>query len=71
MKAARAFVTSLKPVSANVARIEVTLHGSLAWTGKGHSTDSAVLLGLSGLRPETIDPDEVDELLAEASPMSL
>ncbi len=65
MKASRAFVTNLKPVSADVARIEVTLHGSLAWTGKGHGTDSAVLLGLSGLRPETIDPDEVDDLLAE------
>ncbi len=65
MKAARAFVTDLKPVSADIARIEVTLHGSLAWTGKGHGTDSAVLLGLSGLLPETIDPDEVDDLLAE------
>ena len=65
MKAARAFVADLKPVSADVARIEVTLHGSLAWTGKGHGTDSAVLLGLSGLLPETIDPDEVHDLLAE------
>jgi len=65
MKAARAFVTDLKPVSADVERIEVTLHGSLAWTGKGHGTDSAILLGLSGLLPETIDPDEVDNLLAE------
>ena len=65
MKAARAFVTDLKPLSVDVARIEVTLHGSLAWTGKGHGTDSAILLGLSGLLPETIDPDEVDDLLAE------
>ena len=65
MKAARAFVTSLKPVSKGVARIEVTLHGSLAWTGKGHGTVSAVLLGLSGLLPETIDPDDIDDVLAE------
>ena len=65
MKASRAFVTDLKPVSADVTGIEVTLHGSLAWTGKGHGTDSAILLGLSGLLPETIDPDEVDDLLAE------
>ena len=64
MKAARAFVTDLKPVSADVGRIAVTLHGSLAWTGKGHGTDSAVLLGLSGFLPETIDADEVDDLLA-------
>jgi len=64
MKAARAFVADLETVAANVHRIEVTLHGSLAWTGKGHGTDSAVLLGLSGLLPETIDPDAVDGLLA-------
>ncbi len=64
MKAARAFVTDLKPVSADVGRIAVTLHGSLAWTGKGHGTDSAVILGLSGFLPETIDADEVDDLLA-------
>jgi L-serine dehydratase len=60
MKAARAFVSGLE----SVARIEVTLFGSLAWTGKGHGTDSAVLLGLMGLEPETIDPDVVDDLLA-------
>jgi L-serine dehydratase len=60
MKAARAFVSGLE----SVARIEVTLFGSLAWTGKGHGTDSAILLGLMGLEPETIDPDIVDDLVA-------
>lgn len=64
MKAARAFVTAIEGVAESVARIEVTLHGSLAWTGKGHGTDSAILLGLSGFVPETIDPDSVDNLLA-------
>lgn len=64
MKAARAFATDLGLLSADVARLDVTLHGSLAWTGKGHGTDSAVLLGLSGFLPETIDPDKVDDLLA-------
>jgi len=64
MKAACAFVADLETVAADVHRIEVALHGSLAWTGKGHGTDSAVLLGFSGLLPETIDPDAVDGLLA-------
>ena len=64
MKAASAFVNELKPFAVDVGRIEVTLHGSLAWTGKGHGTDSAVLLGLSGLLPETINADEVDDMLA-------
>jgi len=64
MKAARAFVADLEDVAADVARIAVTLHGSLAWTGKGHGSDSAILLGLSGLLPETINPDSVGDLLA-------
>jgi len=64
MKAAHAFVANLRGVAADVDRIKVTLHGSLAWTGKGHGTDSAILLGLSGLLPETIDPDAVEQLLA-------
>lgn len=63
MKAAGAFIDSLGDLASGVASIEVSLHGSLAWTGKGHGTDSAVLLGLAGLMPETIDPDSVDDRL--------
>ena len=64
MKSARAFVLSLGDVAAKVATLRVSLHGSLAWTGKGHGTDKAILLGLSGLEPETIDPDSIDDQLA-------
>lgn len=39
-------------------RIEAVLRGSLAFTGKGHATDRAVILGLLGFRPDTLDPDE-------------
>jgi L-serine dehydratase len=63
MKAARAFVASLGGHEA--ARIRVTLFGSLAWTGKGHGTDTAILLGLAGYEPATIDPDAVDGILAD------
>ena len=66
MKAADAFVRSLAaagPLDA-VARVRVDLYGSLAWTGRGHSTDKAVILGLSGEKPETVDPDRADELVA-------
>jgi L-serine dehydratase len=63
MKAARAFAEQFSPLTGEVAAVRVTLHGSLAYTGKGHGTDSAVLLGLTGLDPETIDPDIVDDLL--------
>ena len=40
------------------ARLRCRLHGSLAFTGKGHATDRAVLLGLAGFRPDTLDPAE-------------
>ena len=64
MKAAHAFLESLGPQTDRVAHIvEVTLYGSLAFTGKGHATDSAVLLGLAGNVPETIDPDTTDDQL--------
>jgi L-serine dehydratase len=62
MKAAREFVLGLSGAG-GVHRVEVRLYGSLAHTGKGHGTDSAVLLGLSGEQPETLDPDSVDERL--------
>ena len=60
MKAARAFAAAASDVGA--ARYRVTLHGSLAWTGKGHGTDAAILLGLAGHDPETIDPDAIDAM---------
>ena len=63
MKAARAFVAGIAAIANQVEEIEVTLHGSLAYTGKGHGTDSAVVLGLLGLEPETIDPDAVEGIL--------
>jgi L-serine dehydratase len=42
------------------ARVVVDLYGSLALTGRGHFTDRAVLLGLSGETPDRIDPDQVE-----------
>jgi L-serine dehydratase len=45
------------------ARLSVKLHGSLAFTGKGHATDRAIILGLSGKDPATIDPKAVDEIV--------
>ena len=60
MKAARAFAQQAN----DAARYRVTLFGSLAWTGKGHGTDAAILLGLDGHEPETVDPDAIDGILA-------
>jgi L-serine dehydratase len=44
-------------------RIRVSLHGSLAFTGKGHGTDRAVVLGLAGQAPRDLDPDQVEDIL--------
>ncbi len=41
------------------------LYGSLALTGLGHGTDRAILLGLSGQAPDTVDPAAIDRLLAD------
>ena len=65
MKAANAFVQALEPLADRIRSIDVTLYGSLAYTGKGHGTDSAIVLGLMGLQPDTIDPEAVDGLLRE------
>jgi len=61
MKAAAAFISALDGRErAGLKRLQVTLLGSLAWTGRGHRTDKAVMLGLCGLSPELIDPDDAD-----------
>lgn len=64
MRAALAFREALidAPSLERVARIDVTLYGSLAWTGRGHASDKAVILGLAGYAPDAIDPDEADRL---------
>ncbi len=63
MVAARRFANGLAEVSKAPARLRVELLGSLGATGRGHRTDVAVILGLSGYRPESIDPDEVPMIL--------
>jgi L-serine dehydratase len=65
MRAAASFADGLEQAGliADVTRVEVTLFGSLAWTGRGHGTDKAVMLGLAGLRPDKVDPDAADALV--------
>jgi len=59
MRAARMFAERLQVSSAPVTRISVTLYGSLGATGKGHGTDKAILLGLSGHEPDTVDVEAI------------
>jgi L-serine dehydratase len=52
-----------RPAGAKVDRIAASLHGSLAYTGVGHGSDRAVILGLTGLIPTTVDPDLSDAII--------
>jgi L-serine dehydratase len=66
MKAAAAFIAGLEERGAlpRITRVSAELFGSLALTGVGHGTDQAVLLGLSGEQPDTIDPDRIQDILS-------
>lgn len=60
-KAALDFRVHLK--AKNIDHIQVHLFGSLSKTGKGHATDLAVLLGLQGFEPETINIAQIDNYI--------
>ncbi|HEY3709873.1 MAG TPA: L-serine ammonia-lyase [Amycolatopsis sp.] len=66
MRAARTFVDGLaeEGTLGSVARVQAELFGSLGATGFGHGSDKAVLLGLSGERPEEINTDTVPSKVA-------
>ena len=66
MKAARLFLQHIARagLAGHVVRVEVSLYGSLGATGKGHGSDTAVMLGLSGHDPETVEPDNVEAIIA-------
>lgn len=67
MRAAWAFTRSLAETShpAQVARLQCDLYGSLAATGKGHNTDIAIMLGMSGNTPESIAVSAVEGILGQ------
>lgn len=67
MVAAGRFLDALKdgndriPGSGDLKSLKASLHGSLAFTGKGHATDRAVILGLAGFLPDNFDPDQAHQ----------
>jgi len=65
MRAARAFAQQLQDMGllAKTAGIKSELFGSLGATGKGHGSDKAIMLGLEGDEPDTVDVDSVDSRL--------
>lgn len=59
MRAAYAFMADIAKAGSSVSAVRVELFGSLALTGHGHATDTAILLGLAGKEPETVDPTAI------------
>jgi L-serine dehydratase len=64
-RAAERFLLELrnKKILHQVTRVTTNLYGSLSLTGKGHATDLAILLGLSGQDPETIPIQHIDTII--------
>jgi L-serine dehydratase len=77
MVAAARFLDHLRAQPFAVAGVRVSLHGSLAFTGVGHATDRAVILGLTGMRADAYDADIAEAALeqvkqtAQVAPMGL
>lgn len=67
LRAARKFLKEL--ISEDLLKlthsVKIDLYGSLALTGKGHGTDTALILGLIGEKPETVDPNKIDQILSK------
>lgn len=64
MVAAARFLDSLRAAPFRPRGLRASLHGSLAFTGKGHATDRAVVLGFAGFTPDTMDAAEAEAALA-------
>jgi L-serine dehydratase len=69
MRAAKQFADGLKGggLLSSTTRVQTELFGSLGATGRGHGSDKAVVLGLQGLEPETVDTSTADDQVAAAA----
>ena len=65
MVAAARFLATLRGSPFQAQGLRASLHGSLAFTGVGHATDRATILGLAGFEPATYDNDKAEAALAE------
>jgi L-serine dehydratase len=67
MRAAKRFALKLKEqgLLEQTSHINAELYGSLGHTGKGHGSDKAVVIGLMGESPETVDPDSVAGIMEQ------
>ena len=64
MVAGARFLDTLRASPFHPQGLRASLHGSLAFTGKGHATDRATVLGLAGFAPDTYDAEKAEAVLA-------
>jgi L-serine dehydratase len=65
MVAASRFLDQMRAAPFHFAGLRASLHGSLAFTGVGHASDRATILGLAGFTPESYDADRAEETLQQ------
>lgn len=67
MKAGKEFVDDLRSMEKlqSITKITVDVYGSLSLTGKGHHTDIAIIMGLGGNSPESVDIDSIRGFIAK------
>lgn len=67
MRAASMFLGQIDTENciSSIHRITIGLYGSLGMTGRGHCSDKGILLGLMGYQPDTIEPDLIENLIAD------
>ncbi len=67
MKAGKQFVDDLveKGLLDSITRVAVDVYGSLSLTGKGHHTDIAIIMGLAGNMPDTVDIDAIPAFIRD------
>ena len=65
MKAAKAFIDELAACKllAKTDRLLVDVYGSLSLTGRGHNTDTAIIMGLMGYLPHDVEIDRIDQVI--------
>jgi L-serine dehydratase len=69
MKAGKQFADDLiaQGILQNVTRVVVDVYGSLSLTGKGHHTDIAIIMGLAGNMPDTVDIDAIPDFIQDVN----
>ncbi|CDL36578.1 L-serine dehydratase [Citrobacter freundii] len=69
MKAGKQFTDDLiaRGILTDVTRVVVDVYGSLSLTGKGHHTDIAIIMGLAGNLPDTVDIDAIPSFIQDVN----